>query len=352
MKERARKNEGHLFHGFISLNEIDSPKIDTPEKCIELVKQTFPKFFQEAKFHKDNIDLMCALHLDRPNHLHIHFLFWEKEPKYKDEKGNLYYRRKGKIDKAAIDNMFIRIGEFLDEGKDRLYMSRDEAIKKLKDVNNFELLKKAEIKKELLALAKNLPETGRITYGSKDMEPYRARVDNIVKLMLETSRQARKSDRKFYEALAERERLISNICGAKTFVFTDKKISTAEIEKEYPKYHEQIDKERIESMITSLEFDYKRRQGNLVLNLAKYIKENYKEDYGKHKANDTALKRSLGISRNKINRAVRKFYSTFGSGDKLFEREYNNRLKEIEEEIEREREKKNTKKKYEEDYKN
>lgn len=352
MKERAKKNEGHLFHGFISLNEIDSPKIDTPEKCIELVKRTFPKFFQEAKFQKDNVDLMCALHLDRPHHLHIHFLFWEKEPKYKDEKGNLYYRRKGKIDKAAIDNMFIRIGEFLDEDKDRLYMSRDEGIKKLKKVNNFELLKKAEIKKELLALAKDLPKTGRITYGSKDMEPYRARVDNIVKLMLETSRQAKKFDRKFYKALAERERLISNICGEKTFVFTDKKVSTAQLEKDYPKYHEQIDKERIEAMITALEFDYKRRQGNLVLNLAKYIKENYKENYGKHKANDTALKRSLGISRNKITKAVRKFYKTFGSSDKLFERDFNNRLQEIEEEIERERERNNTKKKREEDYKN
>ena len=341
MKERAKKNEGHLFHGFISLSETDSPKIDTPEKCIELVKRTFPKFFQEAKFQKDNIDLMCALHLDRPHHLHIHFLFWEKEPKYKDDKGNLYYRRKGKIDKAAIDNMFIRIGEFLDDGKDKLYMSRDEAIKTLKGINNFGLMKQAEIKKELLSLAKDLPKTGRLSYGSKDMEGFRARVDNIVKLMLEIDPKARRANRKFYKALAQRERLISNICGQKTFVFTDKKVSTVELEKEYPKYHEQIDKERLEAMISSLEFDYKRRQGNLVLNLAKYIKENYKENYGKHKANDIALKRSLGISRNKINRAVKRFYKTFGKDNELLERDYSHRLQEIEEEIEREREKKN-----------
>ena len=51
---------------------------------------------------KKNIDLMCALHLDRPDHLHFHFVFWEKEPKYKGKDGVLSYRRKGKIEKTAI----------------------------------------------------------------------------------------------------------------------------------------------------------------------------------------------------------------------------------------------------------
>lgn len=74
MKARLKENKGHIFHGFISLNEEQSYKIDTPEKCIELIKRTFPSFLADAKFHKDNVDLMCALHLDRPHHLHIHFV--------------------------------------------------------------------------------------------------------------------------------------------------------------------------------------------------------------------------------------------------------------------------------------
>ena len=82
MKKRAQENKGNLWHGFISLSEEDSPKIDTPEKCIHLVKSVFPTFFKEAHLGEKNIDLMCALHLDRPHHLHIHFVFWEKEPKY------------------------------------------------------------------------------------------------------------------------------------------------------------------------------------------------------------------------------------------------------------------------------
>lgn len=114
MKARLKENKGHIWHGFISLNEEQSHKIDTPEKCIELIKRTFPAFLQDAKFHKNNVDLMCALHLDKPHHLHIHFVFWEKEPKYKSKKDDkLHYRRVGRIEKKSIDNMLARLISFL-----------------------------------------------------------------------------------------------------------------------------------------------------------------------------------------------------------------------------------------------
>lgn len=132
MQERVKENKGNIWHGFISLSEADSPKIDTPEKCIALVKNTFNSFFKDAKFHPDNIDLMCALHLDRPHHLHIHFVFWEKAPRYRGKDGALQYRSKGRIDKGAIDGMFVRLGLFISERKDRLYKGRAEAIKELR----------------------------------------------------------------------------------------------------------------------------------------------------------------------------------------------------------------------------
>ena len=55
--------------------------------------------------------------------------------------------------------------------------------------------------------------------------------------------------------------------------------------------------------------DYKRRQGNLVLKLAKFIKPEYYENTRKRKANDNKLKRSLGISRRNTGRAIKKFFS-------------------------------------------
>ena len=107
MKERLKNNKGNIWHGFVSLNKEQSYKIDTPEKCIGMIKATFGQFFQDAKLDKKNIDLMCALHLDRPDHLHFHFVFWEKEPKYKGKDGVLSYRRKGKIEKNG-DRQFVR----------------------------------------------------------------------------------------------------------------------------------------------------------------------------------------------------------------------------------------------------
>ena len=295
---------------------------------------------KDAKFRPDNVDLMCALHLDRPHHLHVHFVFWEKEPKFKDAKsGELKYRRRGKIDKKSIDGMFVRLGLFLSDKKDILYKSRDEAIRDLKELLGAKafIYKPEDVKKEILALARDLPKEGRITYGSKDMEPYRARVDKIVQMLLATDKRARKANERFFRALAEREREIANICG-KPYVFSNQNIPPEKMESDLPKYHNVIDGQNIQ-IIEEIKADYKRRQGNLVLNLAKFIKPEYYENKRKRKAGDNNLKRSLGISRRNTGRAIKKFLSSFGQESEYIERDFYHRLREIEEEMEREREK-------------
>ena len=348
MKERLKNSKGHIWHGFISLNKEESYKIDTPEKCIELIKRTFPSFIEDLKLDKNNVDLMCALHMDRPDHLHIHFVFWEKEPKFKGKDGTLQYRRRGKIDKKAIDNMFVRLGLYLDDGKSNLYKSRDKALRKLKDRTRVKVaMSNEEIQKEIIALAKDLPKKGRLSYGSKDMMPYRERVDRIVQMMLNADGRARAADNKFYEALQKRENAIKNICATKTFGFSNQNVPAEKMEQELPKYHNQIDEKNLH-LIEDLKEDYKRRQGNLVINLAKFIKPEFYEGK-KRKPNDKSYKTMLGISKRIVNRACKKFFSTFGQDCQMLERDFSHRLQEIEEEMERERNKE--KKKKEEEYK-
>lgn len=356
MKERLKKNKGNIWHGFISLSEEESEKIDTPKKCQELIKRTFGAFLKDAGLSAKNIDLMCALHKDRPHHLHIHFTFWEKEPKFKGKDGKLQYRRKGKIDKKAIDNMFVRLGLYLSNKKDRLYKSRDEATNEMKRVTGVKeaMYTTDEIRKSIVELAKALPKSDdpkndRIYYGSKEMEKFRPQVDKIVEMLLAVDRRAREADKRFYERLAERKREVENICGKPTALST-KNQSPEEMEKDLPTYHNKIDEKNI-TIIQQIEDDYKRRQGNLVLNLAKYIKPEYFErKIGvKYKANDIHLKRRINMSRKKINYACKKFFSTFGQESEFIERDFSHRLQDIEEEIARERDKKNKKG---EDYKN
>jgi hypothetical protein len=337
MKQRAAQNEGFIWHGFISLNEEESHKIDTPEKCIALVKRTFGKFFKDAHLKESNLDLMCALHLDRPHHLHIHFLFWEKEPIY-NYNGTKSFRRKGKIDQSAIDNMFVSLGLAIDDRKDKLYTSRDAALNELREMTSIKTVTSIEeIKKAVIGLAKDLPKTGRLSYGSKDMESYRGRVDVIVEMLLDYDGAARRADKNFYKALAERERTVKNICGG-DFAFSDKNISEAKMQDDLPKYNYKIDESKIK-LIAEIEADYKRRQGNLVLNLAKFIKpELFERKQGKrYKTNDNALKRVISISEKKVDRLFKKFSQSFGRDFEYISREHRNRLREIEDEMKRDK---------------
>lgn len=340
MKARAKANKGNIWHGFISFNEHDSEKIDTPEKCIRLVKNVFPTFLREAGLNPNNIDLMCALHLDRPHHLHIHFVYWEKEPKFKNNDGSLGYRKKGKISEAAIDNMFVRLGLFADEERDKLHKARDDSLKKLRKMTcvTTAMYSREEIKREILSLAKDLPKTGRLSYGSKDMEPYRERVDKIVKMLLDHDKTARKADLRFYEALEEKRRVVENICG-KEYALSGANTSPQTIERHLPKYHHKIDESHIK-IIETIEADYKRRQGNLVLNLCKFVKPEYfeRDPKKRYKTNDNRLKRRLIISKRNVSRRLDKFFRSFGGECELIERDFSHRLQDIEKEIERERE--------------
>jgi hypothetical protein len=342
MKDRLRANKGNIWHGFISFNEHDSVKIDTPEKCICLVKETFPLFFRDAGFNPDNIDLMCALHLDRPHHLHIHFVFWEKEAKYKGKDGSLEYRKKGKIGESAIDKMFVRLGLFADDNKGNLHKARDDAVKALERTTCVKtaMYSKEEIRNAIIALSKDLPATGRLTYGSKDMQPYRVRVDTIVKMLLDYDRSARAANVKFYDELEERRRIIKNICGT-PHTLLHSNIKPQEAERHLPEYHHKIhtiDESKI-NLIEQIEADYKRRQGNLVLNLCKFIKPEYyerKKDK-RYKTNDNALKRRLVISNRNVMRRIDQFFPSFGRECNYLERDFSHRLQDIEKEIERKR---------------
>lgn len=340
MKQRAKANKGNIWHGFISFNEHDSEKINTPDKCIQLVKNIFPTFLRESGLNPDNIDLMCALHLDRPHHLHIHFVFWEKEPKFKEKDGTLGYRKKGKIKEEAIDNMFVRLGLFADDDRDKLHKARDDSLKKLRKMTCVKaaMYSTDEIKQEILSLAKDLPKTGRLSYGSKDMEAYRERVDKIVKMLLDHDKTARKADLRFYEQLEEKRRVVENICG-KEYALSGANTSPQTIERELPKYHHKIDESHIK-IIETIEADYKRRQGNLVLNLCKFIKPEYfeRDKNKRYKANDNKLKRRLSISQRNVKRSLDKFFGSFGRESELIERDFSHRLQDIEKEIERERE--------------
>ncbi len=338
MKERVSQNKGNIWHGFISLNEENSYKINTPEKSIGFVKEVFQTFFQSAKLNSKNIDLMCSLHTDRPHHLHIHFVFWEKEPMYKTKDGTLAYRKKGKIEKKALDMMFVKSGIFVSENKDRLYKSRNEAIKSLREMTTMQnKTTPKEIKKEIITLAKELPKTGRIAYGSQDMKPYLGRVNQIVRMLFDYNGELKIANQRFYEELENKKQIIQNII-KKDYAYVDKEKNENYIFEHLPKYHFQIEEKNI-NIIEEIEKDYQKRLGNIVIKLAKNIQQETLKDEQKRKANDTKLKKSIMISEKKVGTIFNQFFKTIIQEHQLLERDFSQRLQEIEDEIKKEHEK-------------
>ena len=313
MQLRAQTGEKMLWHGFISVDEENSYKIDDPEKCIHLIKRNFGQFFRDMGLDPKNIDLMCALHLDRPTHKHIHFLFWEKEPKCKYRKKELEYRHKGKIAKNILDNMHVRLTLFLEDDKEKLPKTRAQALKELYNMTAIDVLyySKDEIRNEVLALAKELPKDGRHAYNAKDMIPYRERIDRIVHMLIMTDKRAMKAERKFYENLADLERKVKETCKGN------------------------IAEENIK-VIDDIKQDYKRRQGNYVLKAALKIKPEIfeRKPRRKYKVNDNALKRSIGISGKIVGKLFGQFLAGFADECEESSRQGANRLREIEQEME------------------
>ena len=320
IQERAKANK-ILWHGFISLNEEMSRKIDMPEKCMRLVKRTFGEFFRDMGLDPKNTDLICSLHKDKPHHLHIHFWFAEKEPKCKYRKRDLEYRHKGKIEKAVIDRMHVRLNAFVDERTDKMYMTRNEALRELKRITfPKSIVSEDEIRKELLALAKAIPKDASFFYNKKDMVPYREQIDKTVNRLMLFDKRARKADKIFYERLSGLQRKMDELC---------EPIKSGN--------HYAIDPQNI-TLIQELEEDYKRRQGNIVLRAVKNIKPEIYERKFRHKVNDNSLKRKLAISHYKVGKLIGGFLSSFGEESEYLSKDYTNRLREIEEEMEAEHE--------------
>lgn len=318
-RAHAPKN---IWHGFISLNKEMSHKIDTPEKCMRLVKRTFGEFFTDMGLEPNNVDLICALHKDKPHHLHIHFWFAEKEARCKYRKKQMEYRHKGKIEKPVLDRMHLRLNMDISESHPKLYVSRDEALRELKKISALkDIITKDDVKEAVLELAKTIPKGSSFHYGSKDMIPYREQIDRVVNKLLMYDKTARKADLRFdteLQTLRQKVNGIINGNGENT-------------------NHYKIDPKNI-TLIDEIENDYKRRQGNILLNTVKYIKSETFETSIKHKVNDKGLKRRLAISHRKVGKLFDGLLASFGGESELLERDFTNRLQEIEKEIEQERE--------------
>jgi hypothetical protein len=263
MKLSAQSGEKNLWHGFISFNEENSEKIDHPEKCIALVKSVFGEFFRDAGFDPSNMDLMCALHLDRPRHLHIHYEFWEKEPKVKNERAaGIKYRAKGKIPMDAIDKMTERLNAYTLD--DDLARKRDDAVDALHHCGgDFTKAKFTDAATKMMKeLAEIIPRNASFQYGRKDMIPFRNKVDDIVEFIAATDDNVFWADNAFREELKKKEKALQSIMG-NYYKERMKKDGVFKDDADMADASDLFGVKQIQT-IDRLEWDYRRRLGNVI----------------------------------------------------------------------------------------
>lgn len=341
MRKRAQTGEKNIWHGFISFNQENSEKIDDPEKCIALIKQTFRQFFKDAGFDQSNIDLMCALHLDRPEHLHIHYVFWEKEPKVKNQRAAGYkYRAKGKIPLDVIDKMTERLNAYTVD--DDLAKKRKQVIDELKRTSNeYDVAHLNDmLRRWLKELADELPKDKPLWYGSKEIAEHRYKIDLVAEWLIDLDDKTREADHAFRAEFRKKEQALKGIMGNYYKERSEKELHTVQNMEGFTEIGEGL---KTLHTIEALEWDYKRRLGNIVLKKVREIqRQTYKRNpRRKYKTNDKNLKRSLAISHRKVRGIMD---GLFGSVAELFSSEttnYRNRLREIEEEMQAEYEKEN-----------
>ncbi len=186
IKQRLSTTRSIIWHGFISFEEAYKSQFDTKEKCSDFLHDTFNVLIDNSHLDRDNIDLVAALHNDTEHHYHIHFTFFEREAKHK----NNTYTRKGKFSQRAIDNFVVSSNLYLDERRQQLHVERDRLIDRIRSV--YPTARAAEFNREdnnvvakaVTALADKLPETGRLGYDSDNMKVLRPQIDNVVNLMI------------------------------------------------------------------------------------------------------------------------------------------------------------------------
>ena len=336
MRFRAQSGEKNIWHGFISFDEEHSEKIDSPQKCIELVRRTFRLFFKEAGLDPDNVDLMCSLHLDRPTHLHIHYVFWEKEPKVKNQRAAGYkYRAKGKIKLDAIAAMTERLNAIAIG--DELLAARDEAEKQFtRSTEGMTAYRHDRAARELRKLAKELPEDCVWRYGNAAMKPYRERIDEVVLKVLVSDIKVYDKYWEFEELLDKKKKELADIMGK----YYKEKLNIDNNYMNGPLSGGNSDLKKIKT-IERLQWDYHRRLGDIVLNQARLIHKNtytYSKRF-KHKANDRRLRRNILFSERTIGKGIEGFLSSLATLFAEETRGYPSRLREIEEEMKADREK-------------
>lgn len=297
MKKRLESSKSVIWHGFISFDEETSRGFQTQENAVKFMRQTFGSFLERTHLNPKNIELYAALHLDKEHHHHIHFAFFEREPKHRDKNGVLGYTRRGKFDARAIDNYLVSANMHLSENGYEYYTARDRAMSRLrearKEIGNS--VKNADLRLALSDLRSKLPKEGRLQYNAAQMKELRPDIDRVAELLIASDPAANAAHKEMLVQLARvKEEVIELVKDNKLAYSDDRRMSKQELAAAMSGDSSMslkfVDLKNVD-YFERLQADYRARVGNVVLGVCKDLSRNdYQDRCRKHNINDRSMK--------------------------------------------------------------
>ncbi len=297
MKKRLESSKSVIWHGFISFDEETSRGFQTQENAVKFMRQTFGSFLERTHLNPKNIELYAALHLDKEHHHHIHFAFFEREPKHRDKNGVLGYTHRGKFDARAIDNYLVSANMHLSENGYEYYTARDRAMSRLrearKEIGNS--VKNADLRLALSDLRSKLPKEGRLQYNATQMKELRPDIDRVAELLIASDPAANAAHKEMLVQLARvKEEVIELVKDNKLAYSDDRRMSKQELAAAMSGDSSMslkfVDLKNVD-YFERLQADYRARVGNVVLGVCKDLSRNdYQDRCRKHNINDRSMK--------------------------------------------------------------
>ncbi|MCD8028771.1 MAG: relaxase MobL [Erysipelotrichaceae bacterium] len=201
MLSQSFNKKGNLFFDTVisveSFDELKACGIESVDEWNIVVEEAMKKFMKSLKLDYDNIIWWADYH-SNTEHPHIHLSFLEKTQT----------RTRGKITKTqlkAFKRFFFTELSARKELEDKTSKSYEQVFKD-KDIQFQEILKNVDkrLGKEkitLINLHRYLPKTGRLSYYSLNMKPYKHYIDDMIDEIINNDSQVKESIDKWMSTL-------------------------------------------------------------------------------------------------------------------------------------------------------
>ena len=218
IKKALSETKSVIWHGFMSFTEeFGNLYCNDYESAYRMMKTEFPRFLKSAGLDPKNVIWYAGLHENTDNR-HIHFSFFEKEPmKYRARSNNRHFSN-GKLPYYSIEQFKLRAEQKLTDSTAQLKLARKQLTESTKNVlfsAQSPLRYNREIQTLMLRLLETLPTTGRLSYDSKNIEPFRPQIQEIINCVIRSDRNTYESYVNFCRVISDKDkdtmRILSNL---------------------------------------------------------------------------------------------------------------------------------------------